>query len=94
MNKALFVAVAVSLVVALGHLTVMEAVTCDILELASCLPAFRSNELPSVQCCAKLKEQEPCLCAYMKDPAYAKYLKSPPAKKVEQICGVPEPTCN
>ncbi|XP_071739102.1 LEAF RUST 10 DISEASE-RESISTANCEUS RECEPTOR-LIKE PROTEIN KINASE-like 1.4 [Rutidosis leptorrhynchoides] len=46
---------------------------------------------PPPKCCAKLKEQKPCLCRYIKDPAFVKYVKSPGAKKVLKACKVAVP---
>ncbi|KAM7524237.1 hypothetical protein LguiA_014139 [Lonicera macranthoides] len=97
MNKAMFGGVAVLalvVVVVLGQVAMMEAVTCNVMELAPCLQAFTSPAQPSAECCGKLKEQEPCLCNYIKDPTLGQYVNSPQAKKVEAGCRVPVPDCN
>ncbi|KAI4320318.1 hypothetical protein MLD38_033814 [Melastoma candidum] len=71
------------------------AVTCSAMELSPCLPALLSPSPspPSMQCCSKLREQKPCLCGYIKNPALARYFKSPNARNVAKSCGVPIPTC-
>ncbi|KAL3527016.1 hypothetical protein ACH5RR_011672 [Cinchona calisaya] len=84
----------VMLVVMLGgEVQVSTAVTCTITELSSCLPAITGPSPPSATCCAKLKEQQPCLCGYSKDPTYGHYFTSPRAQTVAKICGVPIPKC-
>ena len=91
MNKIEWLAtfcVVATAVALLGAANEAEAVTCNVVELTPCLPAFTSSNPPSIQCCTKLKEQTPCLCQYMKDPKLGKYIKSPEAKKVESICKV------
>ncbi|KAJ8436612.1 hypothetical protein Cgig2_029858 [Carnegiea gigantea] len=66
----------------------VEAVTCDPLQLSVCTGAIMSNQQPSAACCAKLKEQKPCLCQYYNDPAFGQYVKSPGAKRVASTCQV------
>ncbi|CAA3028972.1 non-specific lipid-transfer protein 2-like [Olea europaea var. sylvestris] len=83
----------VAVVVLLGNMHMTEAVTCNAAELTPCLDAFTSPRPPSAVCCSKLNEQKPCLCGYIKDPRFAKYVKSPKAKKVASSCGVPIPKC-
>ncbi|XP_010450959.1 PREDICTED: probable non-specific lipid-transfer protein AKCS9 [Camelina sativa] len=68
-------------------------VTCSATELSSCLPAMTSGDAPSTQCCTKLKEQESCLCSYIKNPLYSSYVSSPNARKTLEACTVPYPTC-
>ncbi|GFZ12231.1 hypothetical protein Acr_23g0006160 [Actinidia rufa] len=68
-------------------------VTCDPLELSPCLSAIVNGSPPSKQCCTKLKQQVPCLCQYIKDPNFSKYVTNPNAKKVASACGVTIPTC-
>ncbi|PKI69941.1 hypothetical protein CRG98_009816 [Punica granatum] len=67
------------------------AVTCMASELAPCLPAITSPAAPTTECCTKLKEQQPCLCGYLKDPTLKMYWTSPNAKKVADACGIPYP---
>ncbi|VVB09185.1 unnamed protein product [Arabis nemorensis] len=66
---------------------------CTVTELQSCLPALTSGGKPTGDCCGKLKAQEPCLCGYIKNPAYSKYVSSPNAHKVFVDCNVSYPTC-
>ncbi|KAG5614377.1 hypothetical protein H5410_014201 [Solanum commersonii] len=61
--------------------------------LVPCSPAIIWGQPPSEVCCAKLKEQVPCLCGYFNDPTLKPYVGSPNAQKVFQTCGVPIPKC-
>ncbi|KAM6567237.1 hypothetical protein CsatA_026365 [Cannabis sativa] len=70
-----------------------EAVTCSPLQMSSCLSAITGGSPPSSQCCAKLKEQKPCLCGYLKDPNLRQYVNSPNARNVAAKCGVSLPKC-
>ncbi|KAL2457631.1 Bifunctional inhibitor/lipid-transfer protein/seed storage 2S albumin superfamily protein [Forsythia ovata] len=78
--------VAVAVVVLLGELHVSEAVTCNPVELSPCLGAINSGGPPSAACCSKLREQQPCLCGYKKNPSLQPYVNSPNAKKVASSC--------
>ncbi|KAL1207020.1 putative non-specific lipid-transfer protein AKCS9 [Cardamine amara subsp. amara] len=68
-------------------------VTCVATELRPCLPALTLGGNPTDECCTKLNEQKPCLCDYIKNPAYSKYVSSPNARKVLAACNVPYPSC-
>jgi len=68
--------------------TMAEAVTCDPLQLSVCAGAIMSSQQPSSACCAKLREQRPCLCQYYNDPALAQYVNSPGARRVASTCQV------
>ncbi|TMW87776.1 hypothetical protein EJD97_019498 [Solanum chilense] len=81
------------LVILLGKLFVAESVTCNVSELSPCAAAIIKGTPATPACCAKLKEQIPCLCGYMKDPKLRQYADSPNAKKVSKTCGVPIPKC-
>lgn len=89
-----FSAAVLSLTLVSGPLYVAEAVDCNVIELLPCLPAITTPAPPTEECCAKLKEQEPCLCGYLKDPQYSKYISLPGAQKISTACGVPFPQCN
>ncbi|CAI9752981.1 unnamed protein product [Fraxinus pennsylvanica] len=70
MKKAASIALCLAVVVLLlGELHETEAVNCSPLELSSCAEAIMMSLPPSGACCSKLKEQEPCLCGYIKDPS-------------------------
>ncbi|ESQ47250.1 hypothetical protein EUTSA_v10028232mg [Eutrema salsugineum] len=73
----------------LGHM----AQQCVATELSPCLPAVTLGGTPTVDCCGKLNEQKPCLCGYIKNPAYSMYITSPNAHKVFTACNVPYPSC-
>ncbi|RAL50789.1 unnamed protein product [Cuscuta campestris] len=74
-----------------GQLRVTDAAQCTATELRPCLSAISSGQSPTPECCAKLKEQTPCLCGYRKDPQVGKYVNSPNARKVASSCGVSVP---
>ncbi|KMT18595.1 hypothetical protein BVRB_2g027260 [Beta vulgaris subsp. vulgaris] len=65
-----------------------EAVTCSAVQLSPCAPAIMSNQTPTSACCAKLREQKPCLCGYYKNPTLRPYINSPGAKRVASTCKV------
>ncbi|XP_018490929.1 non-specific lipid-transfer protein 2 [Raphanus sativus] len=85
--------VAAVLLVTVEKLPVAEGVTCSVTELSPCLAAFMSSSSPSASCCAKLREQKPCLCGYMRNPSLRQYVSSPNAKKVSNDCKVASPNC-
>ncbi|KAG6581748.1 hypothetical protein SDJN03_21750, partial [Cucurbita argyrosperma subsp. sororia] len=86
----LFMAVMVAL---LSGARVAEAVNCSPMELSSCAGAITSSSTPSSTCCNKLREQKPCLCGYIRNPALRPYVQSPGARNVAAKCGVPFPSC-
>ncbi|XP_004288629.1 PREDICTED: non-specific lipid-transfer protein 2-like [Fragaria vesca subsp. vesca] len=67
--------------------------TCSPVELSSCLDPIQYGSKPSSICCQKLKGQVPCLCGYIKNPAFKKYVTGPNAQKLSSNCGVPFPRC-
>ncbi|CAN6802694.1 unnamed protein product [Brassica oleracea var. botrytis] len=69
------------------------AQSCVVTELAPCLPAMTLTGDPTTECCDKLVEQKPCLCGYIRNPAYSMYVTSPNARKVLDFCKVPFPSC-
>ncbi|KAK1440618.1 hypothetical protein QVD17_06447 [Tagetes erecta] len=70
-----------------------EAVPCDPRQLMPCLGSIMHGTPPPPLCCKKLKLQKPCMCGYIKNPQFRKYVKSPNAKKVSKICHVTMPKC-
>ncbi|GAB2218227.1 hypothetical protein Droror1_Dr00001446 [Drosera rotundifolia] len=95
MNKSVMSNLGASLVVAAAVVVLLQqaAVTraevkCDPMQLSACATAILQSSPPSIDCCAKLKEQRPCLCGYMKDPSLKPYVNSPGARKVTNCCGV------
>ncbi|XWS75500.1 hypothetical protein CRYUN_Cryun01aG0094500 [Craigia yunnanensis] len=96
MKRVSFVAfcvVALAVVLFSGETRTAEAVTCDPSQLSPCAPAITSSTPPSATCCSKLKEQQPCLCGYLKNPALKQFVGNPNAKKVASTCGVAIPNC-
>ncbi|XP_019058044.1 PREDICTED: non-specific lipid-transfer protein 2 [Tarenaya hassleriana] len=75
--------------------TMVDAQTqiCNPLQLSPCLDTITKGSNPSKQCCSAVVKQKPCLCQYMKTPAFKSYLSSPNAKKVSTQCKVPFPKC-
>ena len=67
---------------------VLEAIMYSPVQLSPCAPAIMSNKLPSGPCCAKLRDQKPCLCGYYKNPTLKRYINSPGAKRVASTCRV------
>ncbi|KAK8518897.1 hypothetical protein V6N12_012136 [Hibiscus sabdariffa] len=84
--------VALTVTMLLGETRTTETVTCDPTQLAPCMPALLSLD-PSIECCRKLREQQPCLCGYMKDPAFSQFVTNPASKTIASICNVPWPKC-
>ena len=70
-----------------------EAVTCSPMQLSPCASAITSSSQPSALCCAKLKEQKPCLCGYMRNRSLRRFVSSPNARKVSNRCKLPIPRC-
>ncbi|KAI4331490.1 hypothetical protein MLD38_029677 [Melastoma candidum] len=91
-RHALVCMIVVTLLILAG-LSVVLGQTCNPLQLSSCASAITSSIPPSALCCSKIKEQEPCLCQYMKNPSLKGFISSPNAKKVAATCGTPFPSC-
>ncbi|KAI9085580.1 hypothetical protein K1719_032423 [Acacia pycnantha] len=70
-----------------------QGVSCNPLDLSSCLGSITSSSPPSTTCCQKVREQRPCLCQYLQNPTLRQYVNSPGARRVASACGVPYPTC-
>ncbi|CAA7051366.1 unnamed protein product [Microthlaspi erraticum] len=94
MTKATWVPVLALAAVLLVILTpAAEAVTCSPMQLSPCAAAITSSSPPSALCCAKLKEQKPCLCGYMRNPSLRRFVSSSNARKVSNRCKLPIPKC-
>ncbi|KAI3833113.1 hypothetical protein MKX03_007460 [Papaver bracteatum] len=87
-----FAAVALFAMMMMSNMSESMA-ACVAAELQPCLSAITSPAPPTPLCCTKLKQQQSCLCQYVKDPNLDKYVNSPNAKKMAQKCGVPIPKC-
>ncbi|CAA0817209.1 Bifunctional inhibitor/lipid-transfer protein/seed storage 2S albumin superfamily protein [Striga hermonthica] len=85
--------VSILLILSVEQVQVTKAVTCNPMQLSPCATAITSPSKPSKVCCAKLKEQRPCLCRYVKNPYLQKLIKSPRAKIVAAFCGTRYPRC-
>ncbi|CAA7397674.1 unnamed protein product [Spirodela intermedia] len=70
-----------------------ESVRCHPLHLLPCFGAIFYARPPSSQCCAKLREQQPCFCQYKRDPLLASYANSRNGRRVATTCGVPDARC-
>ncbi|KAK2652308.1 hypothetical protein Ddye_012164 [Dipteronia dyeriana] len=68
-----------------------EAVTCNPFELGPCMPAFTTGMLPSLPCCMRLKDQQYCMCDYLRNPVYKEFLDSDSGIKIITLCGIPSP---
>ncbi|KAL8211119.1 hypothetical protein R6Q57_005556 [Mikania cordata] len=73
--------------------TVDVAVTCEPTQLMPCLKSIMNGTPPPSTCCSKLKQQKPCMCGYINNPKFAKYVESPNAKKTAKACHVSLPKC-
>ena len=96
MKRVSFVALCVVALVVVefsGETHTAEAVSCIATELSECLAAITSPTPPSDSCCSKLREQQPCLCGYLKDPSFKQFIDNPNTKKVASTCGVAYPKC-
>ncbi|KAF8084228.1 hypothetical protein N665_0728s0015 [Sinapis alba] len=61
-------------------------VVCDPTKFNPCLPALRTGSQPSTECCGKLKEQQSCLCGYIKHAAPGPFIKK--FQVVLSACGI------
>ncbi|CAJ1967993.1 unnamed protein product [Sphenostylis stenocarpa] len=65
---------------------------CNVMELVPCANAFTTSTPPSAECCERLrKQQPPCICQYITDPALVGLINTPNAKMVSDSCGSPMP---
>lgn len=69
------------------------ATACDATQLTPCAGAIIGNSPPTAACCSRLKEQQPCLCTYARDPKLQRYVNSPNGKNAMATCKVPMPSC-
>ncbi|XP_051118003.1 non-specific lipid-transfer protein 2-like [Andrographis paniculata] len=69
-----------------------KVIRCDPMGLGPCLPALSGSGSPTAQCCQELRSQQPCLCRYLRNPAFKPYIDSPNAKAVASTCAVQIPT--
>lgn len=88
-----FVAVMLVTILVCDQFGANEAATCSASQLSPCLGAIQGGTAPSQDCCARLKNQQPCICGFMKDPNLRQYVNSPNARKVAGQCGVSIPSC-
>ncbi|MBA0717221.1 hypothetical protein Golax_005058, partial [Gossypium laxum] len=96
MMRVSFVAlcvVALAVVIYSSETRTAEAKTCNPTKLLHCMSALRSSSPQSTSCCSRLKEQQPCLYRYIKNPALKQYVDNFNAKRVASTCGVPYPKC-
>ncbi|KAK3138086.1 hypothetical protein QOZ80_5AG0364290 [Eleusine coracana subsp. coracana] len=96
MNKPaqVMVAVLMALVVLLLLCASTEAATkCEATQLSPCAGAIIGNAAPTAACCSRMREQQPCMCTYARDPNLQRYVDSPNGKKVMAACKVPVPSC-
>nr|XP_043608140.1 non-specific lipid-transfer protein 2-like [Erigeron canadensis] len=70
-----------------------EAANCNYMDLMVCAGAISSPQPPSSDCCAKVKEQQPCFCGYLKNPTLRQYVTPDAAKRVATQCHVAIPRC-
>ncbi|XP_019086612.1 PREDICTED: non-specific lipid-transfer protein 2-like [Camelina sativa] len=89
----LFMAFALSSLVLTKTTIVGEEVkaACVVADVQICKSAVTTETPRSKECCAKLNEQQSCLCDYLKDPSVSKYITA--AKRVLAACDIPFLSC-
>ncbi|GMH27209.1 hypothetical protein Nepgr_029052 [Nepenthes gracilis] len=85
---AFCLAVAVASTMLLEEAVLTHAVTCNPSALSPCAAALLSPAPPSTTCCARLREQRPCLCGYYRNPSLKKYLSGNGSRKIAAACGI------
>ncbi|CAN7054366.1 non-specific lipid-transfer protein 2 [Brassica rapa] len=65
---------------------VAAAEQCNPMQLMPCEDAIMKGSTPSNECCTRLKQQQHCICQYMKNPNFKSFLNSPNAKMVASHC--------
>ena len=90
--SVLFLCFTVLSAVMLSQSQIAVLAACNPNELMACAGAVLTSKPPTAECCAKLKEQQPCFCAYKKNPNLKSYIKPENYKKVA-ACKVPVPKC-
>uniref|UniRef100_K3XQY8 Bifunctional inhibitor/plant lipid transfer protein/seed storage helical domain-containing protein n=1 Tax=Setaria italica TaxID=4555 RepID=K3XQY8_SETIT len=66
----------------------LDAAACNPSALSPCGGA-RFGGAVKQGCCVQLKKQQPCLCRYVRDPAYSNYVDGPAAQSLTKACGLP-----
>lgn len=80
------VAAGCMVVVVIAQVHETAAVSCNIAELVSCVPAIKGGETSTTaECCTKLLEQQPCFCEYIKNPECKPYVEDPGSNKKNGI---------
>ncbi|KAI5010643.1 hypothetical protein ZWY2020_012780 [Hordeum vulgare] len=64
---------------------------CHPESLTSCDSANKYGMWPSVSCCWNLLAQKRCICRYLNDPRYQRYIQGPFIKNTIPSCGIPLP---
>lgn len=86
--------VATTVVLLNGACPAAAQTTCDPAQLGtSCGPAFFSSTTqPTTRCCNKLREQQPCYCAYLRNPQLKPLVDSAAARRIAKACKIQFPT--
>ncbi|TXG70031.1 hypothetical protein EZV62_004969 [Acer yangbiense] len=85
-------AVLVAVVMVSWEMPAAEAVTCNPMELMGpCAIPFATGILPTPQCCMRMRDQQNCMCDYLRNPVYKEYLDSDSGIKITALCGLPSP---
>ncbi|CAH2067134.1 unnamed protein product [Thlaspi arvense] len=72
---------------------VAAAEHCDAMQLMPCEDAIMKGSNPSDLCCTRVKQQQHCVCQYLKNPNFKSFIDSPKAKKIARDCDCPYPKC-
>ncbi|KAJ0245609.1 Bifunctional inhibitor/plant lipid transfer protein/seed storage helical domain-containing protein [Hirschfeldia incana] len=70
-----------------------EKEACIPAELQSCIPALQTGSQPPDECCINMREQESCLCGYIQNPLFSRYVTPENAHRIAANCGIDYPTC-
>ncbi|MQM22254.1 hypothetical protein Taro_055304 [Colocasia esculenta] len=85
------ICLALVLLLVASQLPAAESATCNLNQLLPCSRAYFSSVPPSAACCAKVREQQPCFCQYLRNPNLRNYVNSPNTRRIEAACRVSYP---
>ena len=66
---------------------------CNPLALRPCAAAVIYGARPSGECCANVREQEPCLCRYSRNPDLRRFINSREGRRIAAVCRVRRLRC-
>ena len=66
---------------------------CNPLALRPCAALVIYGARPSGECCAKVRELEPCLCRYSRNPDLRRFINSREGRRIAAVCRVRRLRC-